>query len=203
MIFVSYSRKDASLVVPLTKLLRASGHEVFLDQENLNYGEDWKEQLGRAIGRADRFLLFWSRNTEASPYVAEEWKLALRTPGCKIVPILLDGTPLPPELQRFHGSADLAPLLKALRSTQFVSGVLGRWWVVLACGVAVALLGFVGMLFPITWSKQTLPAPEEDMETPSFLHWVVVVSVLVFLAQSISWYRRRRLYRRIATSISA
>ena len=104
MLFMSYSRQDRSLVKPLVNLLRASGNEVFIDVEDLDYGENWKDQLDEAISRSSRFLLFWSKHSSRSDYVSAEWRMALDEKELPIVPVILDKTPLPLELVSFHVS---------------------------------------------------------------------------------------------------
>jgi serine/threonine protein kinase len=115
LVFISYSREHEDLVLPLVSLLRASGQKVFVDVQDLQYGEDRKAQVVEAVRRARRFLLFWSKSSLSSPPVREQWELALATPGCGVVPVTLDRTSLPPELACFHGTGDLAPLFETLR----------------------------------------------------------------------------------------
>jgi hypothetical protein len=126
-IFISYSRKDKTIVYPLAKLLRATGHETFLDIEDLNYGIDWKLQLATAINKSERFLIFWSVSCKVSEIITEEWRLALAKPDYKIVPVKLDKTPLPKEISAFHGTEDLAFIsglirkIKAIKRFLFIS----------------------------------------------------------------------------------
>jgi hypothetical protein len=131
MIFISYSRKDEYLVHPLVHLLRASGQSVFIDVENIDYGYDWQSALGKAIKESDRFLLFWSKASLGSEYVRCEFETAIKTPSCKIVPVLLDNTPLPAVLSRFQGVGDLDFLMNAIakqkilhRLSQFMRPIL-------------------------------------------------------------------------------
>jgi hypothetical protein len=206
-VFVSYSRKDESLVLPLTRLLRASGQKVFLDQQDLEYGGDWKSQLARTISQAERLLLFWSKSSESSPFVAEEWRLGVATPGCSIVPVLLDRTPLPPELQRFHGTADLAPLFRTLRHMRLMRGVLWLSWAVVALGSAVAIA-----LVLVFLRVKSVPVPvgpgrpgPVDALDPILLPrlaelavWLMIPVIALFLLHQVSLRRTRKLYQRIA-----
>tara|TARA_B100002003_G_C13786354_1_gene389075 strand:+ start:143 stop:589 length:447 start_codon:yes stop_codon:yes gene_type:complete len=123
MLFMSYSRQDRSLVKPLVNLLRASGNEVFIDVEDLDYGENWKDQLDEAISRSSRFLLFWSKHSSRSDYVSAEWRTALDEKELPIVPVILDKTPLPLELVSFHGTDELQPIVNRVR---FLSRAM-RW----------------------------------------------------------------------------
>lgn len=191
MIFVSYSRKDESLVLPLTRLLRASGQKVFIDQQDLEYGGDWKEQLAQAIVQSGRLLLFWSKYSESSPFVAEEWRLALAISECNIVPVLLDRTPLPPELERFHGTADMAPLFRALRRMRVMQVLLWLSWIVLAAGLA-AVMPVVMVLGPVE---------EMALVVLNLVPWLVFLALPVFALRQYSLARSRRLYHRLAESL--
>ena len=82
MLFISYATEDRSIVHPLTKLLRASGNEVFIDHEDLDYGSDWMDQLKTAISASTRLLLFWSKHSANSEFVEEEWTSALQAENC-------------------------------------------------------------------------------------------------------------------------
>jgi|TARA_Y100000310_G_scaffold224384_1_gene226207 hypothetical protein len=115
MLFISYARNDKSLVQPLVKLLRASGSDVFIDLEDLDYGSNWKKQLTEAISRSTRFLLFWSKSSSQSDHVEEEWREALEMADVAIVPIMLDPTPLPSELGALHGTDELQSIVNKVR----------------------------------------------------------------------------------------
>jgi hypothetical protein len=198
-IFLSYSRSDKSLVAPLARLLRASGHKVFMDQDDLIAGGDWKCQIEQAIKQSDRFLLFWSKSTKPSPFVTEEWRLALEKPGCIIVPILLDRTPLPQELHRFHGTEDLQPMFQSLLRIRMLKRVL--WLVVLpltlmTCSVPFFLFG--RMLAPQGGPK-TVPHPVTG-PVLAFLGLVVLVVLASVLLVFLVW--TRRLYKKIAMDVT-
>jgi len=111
-VFVSYARSDLAQVKPLARLLRAAGVVVFHDEENIAFGDDWAERLVEAISRAERVLVFWSRNSAASEWVRREYQAALAK-GCRVVPILLDDTALPPDLSKLQALTDLDRFWKA------------------------------------------------------------------------------------------
>lgn len=101
-VFISYSSKDREIVEPLADLLRGAGKAVWRDKTNLAFGRDWDEQARNAIAGSSRVLVFWSKNAAKSKSVRLEYRHALGT-GKPVVPVLLDGTPLPPDLERKHG----------------------------------------------------------------------------------------------------
>jgi hypothetical protein len=75
-VFLSYSHKD-SQVVDLVESLNILDVEYLRDSQSLRSGENWRDALQRLIRSADRFQLFWSRNSMASEEVANEWRYAL------------------------------------------------------------------------------------------------------------------------------
>lgn len=123
MLFISYSRKDSEIAEHHAYVWRAAGQNAFLDEHSLQPGEDYKQQIADTIQKADRLMLFWSKSAANSTHVADEWRLALVTPTCKIVPVLIDDTPLPNELQHLHGVASLGRMFRLARSRD----VFGTW----------------------------------------------------------------------------
>ena len=102
-LFISYSSKDSSVVLPLGQLLQASGSQPFIDIHDLQFAEEWKSQIDQAIQACRTMMVFWSRNAAKSEQVEREWKLAVEL-GKPVVPILLDKhSPLPAGLGKFHG----------------------------------------------------------------------------------------------------
>ncbi|HZF81386.1 MAG TPA: TIR domain-containing protein, partial [Rubrivivax sp.] len=100
-VFISYSHTDRSAVRRDAELLRASGVQIFIDVHDIAYGERWAEVLHQALLQCERVLVFWSRSALVSAWVEREWRFALSL-GKKIVPTLLDTTPLPVELAEFQ-----------------------------------------------------------------------------------------------------
>jgi serine/threonine protein kinase len=203
LVFISCRPENERLVRPLVSLLRASGQQVFVDSHDLEYGGDWKAGVAEAVQRSKRFLLFWSNSSQASPLVAEEWKLALATPGCAIVPVLLDRTPLPPELQRLHGTGELALLFQALRRGKLIRRWLWLSWVTLFCILQAAII-----MMTMTWlqdSRPSSPGPIEDSNSslPSLVPWLELVILVVPGFIILSLYRSRLTYRKVAKSVGS
>ena len=116
-VFISYSRVNGDVVTIAAKLLRAGGATVFQDVVDIEYGSDWQEALAKAIRQCERVLVFWSLAASTSEWVEREWRMALRA-GKRIVPMLLDKTPLPAELSRFNGMPELMQLLMLVKQPQ-------------------------------------------------------------------------------------
>lgn len=100
-VFISYARADAQDVDALDAALRQAGVTVWRDQDKLYAGQRWPKALGAAIAAQDAVVLMWSRAAADSEFVELEWctAVALKKP---ILPVLLDGTPLPPSLSAIH-----------------------------------------------------------------------------------------------------
>ena len=100
-IFVSYSRNDLDDVLALEQRI---GQRVSLwrDQEKIYGGDRWPKVLGEAIDENDVVLLVWSKHCAASYYAEFEWCTALALKK-RIIPWLLDKTPLPPSLRAANG----------------------------------------------------------------------------------------------------
>jgi serine/threonine protein kinase len=191
LVFISYGRENEDLVLPLVSLLRASGQKVFVSVQNLEYGADRKAQVAEAVRRSKRFLLFWSKSSQVSPFVREECELALTASRCSLVPVFLDQTPLPPELERFHGTADLAPLFQTLRKRKLMRRLLWLSWVGLAVMLAIAM-PMVIVLGPI-----------EDFAffLLNLVPWLMILVVPVLILRARSLYRSHLLYRKLAKSL--
>lgn len=111
-VFISYARLDQPLVSRAVEFLRGGGLNVFVDSQSIGYGTDWRQALVDAIENAERVMLFWTAAAAVSKWVTQEWQLPLKR-GKKVVPTLLDDTPLPPALARLHAVTTLRGLFPA------------------------------------------------------------------------------------------
>ena len=97
-IFVSYSPADNELVSAIVSLLCASNSAlVYCDAVSIRGSGRWREELGTAISEANVVLVFWCHHAHTSYEVRKEFALALQQ-GKDVLPLLLDGTPLPSKL---------------------------------------------------------------------------------------------------------
>src|SRR4051794_20687925 len=96
--FVSYSHDDQKLVVPVVALLRSTPTEVFLDVDTIEPGDNWWKRLEQALDTTSSFVIFWCSHSAGSVEVKKEWEFALKK-GKRIIPVLLDSTPLPEPLK--------------------------------------------------------------------------------------------------------
>jgi hypothetical protein len=96
---IVYARADAGAAGQGKALARAFGL-VWMDLD-LAPGQPWRPAIGARICRAQRVLVVWSGAAAASAEVGAEWRQAL---ACRrvLVPVLLDDTPMPPDLARWQ-----------------------------------------------------------------------------------------------------
>ncbi len=141
-IFISYSRRDSHLVRPVANLLRATSDWVFVDQDSIRPGSDWREQIEKAIRSANLLVVFWCHHSAESEEVSREVEIGLSN-GKRLVPVLLDATPLPEHLGAYQ-AVDLSRLLRWRHLASVRSLV--------ASVATVAAIGFV--------AAATLLAPE-------------------------------------------
>jgi TIR domain len=148
-IFVSYSHQDIGLVQPVVRLLRATEDLVFQDLDSIQPGKRWRREIAEALDAAQLFILFWCYHSSRSVEVRKEYELALTT-GKDVLPVLLDTTPLPEQLNEFQ-RGDFRHLLgSAHRSYR-------RWIILAVMFVVMAGLSFLFIL-PQTWlPSQTQP----------------------------------------------
>lgn len=76
-IFVSYSRRDSSVVDLCVATYQGLGVRVLVDRLDLRSGDDWRATLEAMIQESDIFQLYWSSAAAASQEVHHEWRLAL------------------------------------------------------------------------------------------------------------------------------
>jgi hypothetical protein len=148
-IFVSYSHQDIGLVQPVVRLLRATEDLVFQDLDSIQPGKRWRREIAEALDAAQLFILFWCYHSSRSVEVRKEYELALTT-GKDVLPVLLDTTPLPEQLNEFQ-RVDFRHLVgSAHRSYR-------RWIILAVMFVVMAGLSFLFIL-PQTWlPSQTQP----------------------------------------------
>ncbi|HEV7912758.1 MAG TPA: toll/interleukin-1 receptor domain-containing protein [Albitalea sp.] len=223
-VFISYSRQDRDLVTLAARLLRAGGATVFLDVSDIADGDKWEAVLLKAIAGCERIMVFWSAAAAASRWVEREWRTALSL-NKRIVPLILDATPLPPQLAEFQGVPDLVAMLEEARrgapppSAAHASSTAPPparlrlpWWPV------AASLGAVTMV-AVFWAVYRPGGPHSLPDQPSSVtvapsaassasaaamapaegaawSWAAALLVMILVA---AWVQRRRRRRRAAT----
>jgi len=105
-IFISYSRKDRRAARQLAQLIHGSPHQVWIDESGIDPGEGFPEKIIQSINYSDYFMLLWSKNSKESRWVEREWNHAYKE-SKKILPLLLDNTPLPMALENINAFTSL------------------------------------------------------------------------------------------------
>lgn len=85
-IFVSYSRSDKLLVDRLVNDLRNTGHDIWLDKQNIEPGEKWWEAIFRGINKASALIVCLSPDALESEWIRRELYVA-RGLGKFIIPV--------------------------------------------------------------------------------------------------------------------
>jgi hypothetical protein len=108
-IFVSYAREDQVPAGALVSFLRAAGFDVWFDKDSLHAGQDWRTVIEQEIARARLLIICLSRSSVGKTgFVQKEMRLALQQAELRpssqvyIIPVSLDGCPVPSALERLH-----------------------------------------------------------------------------------------------------
>lgn len=96
-IFISYDREDGSEVAKELANRLKGNHQITQDAYYAPDNIDWLEELGRQISRADLVLLIMTPNAAFSRSVFQEIMQAQEAKKV-IIPVRVEGTPLPPYL---------------------------------------------------------------------------------------------------------
>lgn len=112
-VFLSYAREDAAVARRIAEALRASGLEVWFDENELRGGDTWDAKIRKQIDECSLFVAIISRHTQerSKGYFRLEWKLAvdqthLLAAGVPfITPVVIDdtresGALVPPEFMK-------------------------------------------------------------------------------------------------------
>jgi hypothetical protein len=93
-IFISYSRKDEDYAQRLTRKLRSEGLEVWIDQNSINYGENWEDRIYEGVINCEAFIVAMTPSSKKSKWVQREiaWADQANKP---IFPLLLSGDSFP------------------------------------------------------------------------------------------------------------
>jgi formylglycine-generating enzyme required for sulfatase activity len=91
LVFISYSHEDKDKAIVMQDKLTAMGLPCWRDERCIRFGDDWAEEITRAIHQCDVFILLLSRASNSADYVAKEIAIAHYFRKA-IVPVLLDDT---------------------------------------------------------------------------------------------------------------
>jgi DNA-binding response OmpR family regulator len=98
-LFISYSRQDGETIKPLAASLKQRGWSVWFDQ-HLQAGASFDRVIEQALTDARAVIVAWSKNSVNSDWVRAE--AAFAQESGKLLPIRLDGAPLPLRFTHVH-----------------------------------------------------------------------------------------------------
>jgi Response regulator containing CheY-like receiver, AAA-type ATPase, and DNA-binding domains len=112
-VFISYSTED-SVFADLAKLkLNAANIDVWMDQDKLNAGEEWRNEIDLGIINADALILILTPESCNSSYVTYEWAFAIGRKK-KVIPLL-------------YKTANIHPRISVLQYLDFTNQRKGPW----------------------------------------------------------------------------
>lgn len=164
--FVCYAHRDSNTVFSDLAELDRNGVRFWYD-EGIQPGSSWRAEIAAAIKGATRLLFFVSKSSLASTHCLREVDYALNN-DINIIPIYLDNTPLPGELelalnrvQALFRQTDplyMQHLLGALQGHQASTPLAQKPGRRTGLVVALLLAAGLGLVSAFIWTQQDAPA---------------------------------------------
>lgn len=105
--FLSYNKADKEVARAIGAHMTLTGIEVWFDEWEIQAGDSIPGKLNEGLSAFDVFVLLWSADANRSNWVRQELHSAIMRAindgSAKIVPCLLDETPLPPLISDRRG----------------------------------------------------------------------------------------------------
>lgn len=101
-VFISHTAADKRFVRRLAARLEKEQFRVWLDEHDLIAGDPLPESIGKALGSARVVLVVVSKASVASKWLRYELNVATERMikgECRVIPIVIDDTPLPAEVR--------------------------------------------------------------------------------------------------------
>lgn len=92
-VFISYKHEDRIFASQLIQRVQTAGFRVWIDEEQLRAGENWREAINSAIRQAFAVVLVITPESRSSEYVTYEWAFA-QGANVKVIPVMLRRTGL-------------------------------------------------------------------------------------------------------------
>ena len=93
-VFISYSHEDKAFAKKLAQELENKGNRVWWDYSALKGGQDWQNEIQKAINECDYFLVILTPQAVISDWVGNEITLAIQK-NKKIIPLYLKTCEVP------------------------------------------------------------------------------------------------------------
>lgn len=98
-VFMSHNKKDKRIAREMGLFLTAEDIPVWFDEWIINPGDSIAKSISEGLTKTTHFILLWSKNARASKWVEREMFSVLPSliekKSLKVIPVLLDNTPLP------------------------------------------------------------------------------------------------------------
>ena len=98
-VFISYNKTDKSIAHEIAMFLAVEGIDVWFDEWKIAAGDSITKKIINGLKHCTHFLILWSKNSSQSNWVNKELESilskAIQTGFPKIIPIVLNDTPLP------------------------------------------------------------------------------------------------------------
>lgn len=105
--FISHNKADKEQARTLAGLLIEQGESVWFDEWDIRPGDSLTGGIEEGLDSSDVFILVWSENARRSRWVGTELRATIRRrvddDSLRIVPLMLDGTPLPRLVADYRG----------------------------------------------------------------------------------------------------
>jgi len=102
-VFLSHNKSDKRFARELAAVLALEGIDVWFDEWTISAGDSIVGGVEKGLLKSTHLLLVWSKHARRSRWVTAELRAvlahSLSTGKTRIVPICIDGTPLPPLLR--------------------------------------------------------------------------------------------------------
>jgi hypothetical protein len=101
-VFISHTATDKPLVRALATRLREAGFHIWVDERDLLVGDPLAERVGDALAKAKVVIVVVSTASVASKWLRYELNMATERMirgECRVIPVVIDETPLPPEVR--------------------------------------------------------------------------------------------------------
>ena len=200
-IFISYSRAQTPFVDRLASQLEDRGYSLWLDYQSLVPARPWFPQLASWIDAAEVTLLIVSQESITSKNVEPEWKRALER-GKRIVLLIFDAVPLPPELQtcewvdfRANFEQAIQELIRVLERPSPVSASAPQsgfkapphFWISLFLSVIV-LIGSIPAWWTLVLPFVLVPLPWQIYQRNYVFHRVIPTLLVLPFVYWLSWW---------------
>lgn len=106
--FISYSTKDSIFAKKIAQSIKEWGYSYWIAPDMIPAGSSYAKEIPQAIEMADVFILLLSKNSMESIWVEKELDHALSNRK-KVLPVLLDQTPLNGTFQFYLNNVQFIP----------------------------------------------------------------------------------------------